>query len=121
MIAAWFSKAATPLIVLGLMVLAGMLIAWATLATVDGLVGDARASAITERDAHWLAEIEKVNALALAREAAQAREALRIETETSARVRAAEDELEQRKIDSAALANADACGLSRDRVRLLPD
>ncbi|MCY1667870.1 hypothetical protein [Rhizobium sp. SL86] len=119
MIAAWLSKAATPLIVAGLVLLAAALIGWATLATVKSLVGDARASAISERDTHWSAEIAKSEAATQKLIADRLKETMAAQEAARAHVASVEAQLAQLETDNAALPNDGACGLGRDRVRLL--
>jgi hypothetical protein len=119
MIAVWFSKAATPLVVAALMLLAAALIGWAMLATVERLVGDARASAIAERDAHWTAEIEKSNAATQQIIAENLRQTMAAQDAARAQVASAEAQFTQLERDNAALPDTGACGLGRDRVRLL--
>lgn len=119
MIAAWFSKAATPLIVAGLMLLAAALIGWACLATVERLVSDARASAISERDAHWEAQIAQSEAETQKLIAEKLRETMAAQEAARAHVASVEAQLAQLETDNAALPNDGACGLGRDRVRLL--
>lgn len=119
MLMAWLSKAATPLIVLGLIALAAAGICWACLATVDRLVGDARASAIAERDAHWEAEIARSEAATQAMIAEKLRETMAAQEAARAHVASVEAQLAQLETDNARLPDDGACGLGRDRVRLL--
>lgn len=119
MIAAWFSKAATPLIVIAAMLLAAAFLGWLALKTVDGMVDDARAGAIAERDAHWKSEISAANVKVAQAEADRANATLRIQAEATARVRAAESKLIELEKDNAALPDGAACGLDHGRVRLL--
>jgi hypothetical protein len=119
MITAWLSKAATPLIVAGLMLLAVVLIGLACLTTVERLVGEARASAISERDAHWAAEIAQSEAATQKLIAEKLRETMAAQEAARAHVASVEAQLVQLETDNAALPNDGACGLGRDRVRLL--
>ncbi len=119
MIAGWLSKAAMPLIIAGLMLLAAVLIGWACLATVDRLVGEARASAKAEQDAHWTAEIAKSEAETQKLIAEKLRETMVASEAARAHVASVEAQLTQLETDNAALPNDSACGLGRDRVRLL--
>ncbi|CAD7055373.1 hypothetical protein RHAB21_00705 [Pseudorhizobium halotolerans] len=116
---AWLSKAVTPLIVISLMLLAAAFLGWLALHTVDGMVDDARLSAIAERDAHWKGEIAEANTKAALAEAAQANSALRIQAEATAKIRAAEEKLTELEKENAALPDGAACGLDHGRVRLL--
>lgn len=87
---------------------------------IETMIERAEKAAIEKRDAHWTAEIERGNAEANRRIADQAKAALAIETDANARIRAVEIELASLEAENAALPNGDACGLGRDRVRLLP-
>jgi hypothetical protein len=87
---------------------------------IDTMIADAERSAAASRDAHWTAQIERTNAEVNRRIADQAKAALAIETEANARVRAVEDQLASLETANAALPDGDACGLGRDRIRLLP-
>ncbi len=108
-----FLFAAAMLLVVGLIV-------FGIVSRIDTLVAQARAEAIESRDAHWTAEIERTNAEANSRIAAQVRAALDLETKANARIRAIEDQLSSLENENAALPDGDRCGLGRDRVRLLP-
>jgi uncharacterized membrane protein len=119
MIAAWLSKAATPLIVLGLIALAAFGVSWATLSVVDRLVSDARASAVTERDAHWTAEIARSEAATQKLIAEKLKETMAAQEAARMHVASVEAQLAQLETDNAALPDDGACGLGRDRVRLL--
>ncbi len=116
---ALLSKAATPLVIAGLLYAAGMGL-WAFAAHQAATLADrVRADVRAERDSHWSAEIERSNAHAARRIADQAREALRVETAANERIRAVEQEQAELEKKNAALPDGDACGLDRDRVRLL--
>jgi hypothetical protein len=121
MIAAWMQKAATPLIVLGLMVIAAMFLGWLALRTVDGMLDDVRLLTRAERDADWQAKIEKANAATNKQAAEQVSAALRIQAETSDKVTTAEKLLAELKVKNAQLPRRDDCGLSLERGQLLPD
>ncbi|GLR51256.1 hypothetical protein KYK30_20490 [Shinella yambaruensis] len=119
MIAALQGRAAQALI--GLALLVGLLLAaWLVLDRLDTMIERAEKAAIEKRDAHWTAEIERGNAEANRRIADQAKAALAIETDANARIRAVENQLASLETANAALPHGDACGLGRDRVRLLP-
>ncbi|OCP17452.1 MULTISPECIES: hypothetical protein [unclassified Ensifer] len=117
---ALLSKAAAPFVIAGLLFVAGFGL-WAFAASqTNRLAERVRAEARAERDSHWTAEIERANAHAARRIADQAREALRVESVTNERIRAAEQKQVELEKKNAALPNGDRCGLDRDRVRLLP-
>lgn len=87
---------------------------------IETMIERAEKAAIEKRDAYWTAEIERGNAEANRRIADQVKAALAIEIEANARIRAVENELANLETANAALPDGDACGLGRDRIRLLP-
>ncbi|ANH04617.1 hypothetical protein [Shinella sp. HZN7] len=121
MIAGFIRRAALPVITAGALLVIGLLLLWLILARFDGMVERAARAAAEARDAHWAAQIERANADANRRIADQAKAALAIETDANARVRLVEEQLTNMEIANAALPLGDACGLGRDRVRLLPN
>ncbi|MGO4735964.1 hypothetical protein AB4099_05435 [Bosea sp. 2KB_26] len=110
--------AATVLLVVGLAALAG-LGAWRAAAALERIVDQAAASARTERDAHWRAEIATANVAIERARAEQAFAAARSEVEIRATETRLETALKDLELRNAALPNGDRCGLGRDRVRLL--
>lgn len=121
MIAAGLQKAATPLIVLGSMVLAAVFLGWVSLMTIEGMIDDARVQAIAERNAFWEGRIEKANAATNKQAADQVSAALRIQAEASERITSATQLLADLKVKNAQLPRRDDCGLSVERGQLLPD
>jgi uncharacterized membrane protein len=119
MITGWLAKIASPLIVAAALVAAAALCGWLTLRVLDSMIDDARANAITERDAHWTAEIQKSEAATQKRIAETLREAMAAQDAARDQVAAAEARAIQLETENAALPNGGACGLGRDRVRLL--
>lgn len=125
MLAALFaSRAAKPILIAGafalVMLLAGVGF-WRGFAVIERLQDKAVKAAIALRDADWRAQIDAANA-----KAASAREAQAVRADAASRAAAAEisrlsDSLAEKEARNAALPNADACGLDRDRVRLLND
>lgn len=113
-------KWAAPLLVTAVLLLAGLGLGVLLVSRIDTMIQRAERAAIEARDAHWTAELERANAAANRRIAEQAKAALAIETDAAARIRAAEDHLASLETANAALPDGDACGLGRDRVRLLP-
>jgi len=109
---------ATLLLIGGLYAAGAMASGW-VLSTYRGIIADAVKKASDERDAHWRAEIERVNAEALAKAAEQAR----LANEAAAKVRGEIDTLRASLADleaqNAALPVGRAGGLDRSRVRLL--
>ena len=118
---ALFSKAAAPFIVFATLVAAAALLAYLAIATVNGMVKDARAQAIVERDNFWTGSIEKSNAAVAKQETAQAQAALRIEVATSASVLEQQNQLALRKIQNAALPSLTGSCFDSDHIQLLPD
>lgn len=117
---ALFSKATLPILAAATLFLGLAVIVFLVVSRIDNMVDEAKAAAIAGRDAYWTAEIERTNAETNKRIADQALAALAIETEANARVRAVEAQLSEMETANAALPAGDACGLGRDRVRLLP-
>ncbi len=99
---------------LGILVVLG-LIAFAALRTLDRMVAAAKA----ERDAHWTAEIARSNAEAEAARLADLERMIAVETDARDRIAEAERKAAELEKDNEALPDAAACGLTRDRVRLL--
>ena len=122
------SKVTTPVVIVGAMLLAAAGLGTISILAVERMqerqdrqVAAARVQAIAERDAHWTAEIEKSEAAANRRIADQVRTAMAIEADANSRIQAAQQQLIDLEKQNAALPFGDACGLSRDRVRLLPN
>lgn len=121
MITVWASKAITPLIIVTAMLAAAAFLGWLALSTVNAMVETGRQEKAAERDAYWTGRIEKANGLAAAADAERIREVLRIEQEATDRLAALNLQKANLERENAALPNGDACGLGRDRVRLLPN
>lgn len=120
MIEAWLLKAARPLLIVLLLMLAAAFLGWLTIRTVNGMVDDAVARTVSERNAFWTAAIEAANTKVAEAEAQQARRALDLERDTNAKLDALRIQNQELEIRNASLPNGDRCGLGRDRVRLLP-
>ena len=116
---AFLSRVGTPLLAAAVMTLAAAALGYFTLATVRAMVDAAAAQATDLEAARWQARIEKADAATARAAQAQAVSALTIETEANARVREVEQKLADMEKENAALPYGDACGLGRDRVRLL--
>jgi len=97
------------------------LFGWLTLREVHSMVDEAAQAATVAANAKWSAEIEKSNAAANEKVAEQAKAALQIEADANSRINAALQQNEELRKRNAALPGADAIGLSRDRVRMLPE
>ena len=119
MIPAWLMKAVTPLIVLGAMFVAALLLGWLALRTVDGIADKARASAVAERDAHWMAEIARSEEAKATFIAEKIKETMAAEAAARSEVAAYAAQLADMEAENAALPDGGACGLGRARVRLL--
>ncbi|ANM12032.1 hypothetical protein [Rhizobium sp. N324] len=88
---------------------------------IRSMVDGAASSAKALSDAEWTAKIEKANAEANKKIADQANAVIQIQADASDRVNAASQQLEELRKRNAALPDGGAIGLSRDRVRMLPD
>lgn len=104
-----------------LLAAAGGFAFWRGMARIDGMIEAARQAAAAERDAHWRGEIERANAIAERARADQIAAAAAADREAAEQIRRLEDQLDRLERENASLPNGDACGLSRDRVRLLPN
>lgn len=128
MISAWLTKAATPMLTLGLVAVAvagiGLATAYCDRQTAEAYertINDRVATAIAGRDAVWEGKIEKVNAATEKRAADQIRSALQIQAEAVERIQSAEQQLAELKVQNEALPVSGDCGLGVDRGRLLPN
>ncbi|MGV1784564.1 MULTISPECIES: hypothetical protein [Agrobacterium] len=120
MIGAWLSKAVTPLVIAAAFLAVAAFLGWLSISAVNSMVETAVTTKAAERNAHWKAEIETANTRAANAEAAQVHLAMELERDTSIRIAALNVNKEKLENENAALPNGDACGLGRDRVRLLP-
>lgn len=116
---AMLQKPLAALTVAAAFALSAIFLAFATVATVRGMEARARASAVSERDAHWSAEIEKSNAIAQARIADTLRKTMAADAAARDRIADAEARAAELETENAALASDGRCGVGRDRVRLL--
>lgn len=114
-----FAKIGGPLMIAAIALLGAGLLFFAAVHTINGMVDQARLSAIAERDSYWKGQIAESNAEAEAKRAAQAEVAMKLQAAASDRVRAAEDKQAKVEKDNAALTDDGTCGLKRDRIRLL--
>ncbi|MBB4955574.1 putative transcriptional regulator [Agrobacterium vitis] len=110
-------------IVAGLAVLAAIAsIVWGAVAAItkiDDMVTAATAMARNERDAYWRAEIEKSNADAQAKIAANLKATMAAQDAARDQIAATERRATELEKENAALPDDGACGLSLDSVRLL--
>ena len=87
--------------------------------SISDQVAAARAQAIAARDAHWQAEIARSNVEAEAERRRLAEDAMAVDAATRAEIARLEQSLADMEARNAALPGAAACGLDRERVRLL--
>lgn len=92
---------------------------WRGIATIKGMVSEARTAAIMERDAHWTAEIEKSNAETALRQLQDQHIAQQRSAVAEAEITGLKATLSELEKSNVALPNGARCGLGRDRVRLL--
>ncbi|NTA10728.1 hypothetical protein [Agrobacterium tumefaciens] len=116
-----FSKVFLPVLIVALLIFAGCYSFNRGMEKLNGMFADIRQSAVAERDAYWMGEIEKSNAEQARKEAAQAAEAMRISAETAKIIADQRSRLLTLEKANAALPNGNSVGLDRGRVQLLPD
>jgi hypothetical protein len=86
---------------------------------IAAMVETARVEARAERDSHWRAEIAIANAIAEAERARLATQAAAADSAARDAIARLEGQLTQLETANVALPGARACGLDRERVRLL--
>ena len=126
MISAWLSKAATPLIKIGIvfaigaaLLLGAALVGLMAADRLTAIIVDRVAAAVAVTDAKWKLEIADANVKLALAQAAQANDAMRLNSELMAareKTRLAQEDLEKA---NAALPGGDTGGLDVGRVRLL--
>jgi len=126
MIAAWFSKAAAPLIKLAIILaiaaalaLGAAFLGFKAAETFVGIIVDRVAAAVAERDAHWKSQIADANLKVALAVAAQATQAMQLNSELVAAREAARSAQEELEKKNAALPGGNDGGLDLGRVRLL--
>lgn len=92
---------------------------WRGMAAIESMVAEARAAAIAERDAHWVAQVEKSNAEVELRRLQDAHIAQQRSAVLESQVDALSAKLTDMEKTNATLPNGDGCGLGRERGRLL--
>jgi uncharacterized protein YlxW (UPF0749 family) len=124
MLAAWalrnWKAIAGVVAVLLLLALAGLGF-WRGMVAIERLQAQAAETARAERDAHWRAEIATANATVERAQSQQVRAAARADAAAREAQSRFETQLNDLEKANAALAGADACGIGRDRVRLLDE
>ncbi|WP_319519652.1 hypothetical protein [uncultured Martelella sp.] len=117
---AFLAKYLSQLVVAGLLFAAGGLLAFAAIHEVNGMVKDARKTAISERDALWKGKIAEANAAKEAAVSAQLRAVMLAGEQIRAAETEAQTKLKEMERANAALPGGAACGLGPERVRILP-
>ncbi|QIO60675.1 hypothetical protein [Rhizobium leguminosarum] len=115
------SKPAARLIGAAILVIAVLLAAWLALHEIRGMIADAVQLSVSERDSYWTAKIEKANADTNKRAADQAAAVVKIQADMADKSRADQTELAALKVKNAELPHRNNCGLSGERVGLLPN
>ena len=126
MIEALLVRAAAPLVKVGVvfaigagLALGATLVGYKAADKLGAIIIDRVAAAVAERDAHWKGQIAEANVKAALAEAAQANQAMKLNSEISAAREAERMAQDQLETANAALPEDAAGGLSRERVRLL--
>lgn len=96
-----------------------MLLVWLGLTTLDHMVSSAKETARAERDAYWLAEIERSNAETEKRLRLQVMAAQAADAVARDQIQAAQMRIEELEKANEALPDNRCGGLGRDRVELL--
>lgn len=117
----WISKPATTMIFAAMLMLAAAVLGYGTMSTIKGMIDNAAKLARSERDAHWQGEIARANEMAAQNIIAQMKISSRLEADARATIDTMKTKLSELEEANAALPDNDACGLDRDRTRLLND
>lgn len=117
----WISKYTAQLIFAAVLILAAAVLGYGTMTTIKGMIDDGAELARTERDDHWKGEIARANEMAAQNIIAQMKISSRLETQARATIDTMKTKLSELEEANAALPDDDACGLDRDRARLLND
>jgi len=124
-VTALFSKPLVRLILIVVLVIAVLGTAYLGIREIRGMVADAVTLKGDERDAYWTAKIEKANADTNKRAADQAAAVVKIQAVMAEQSRSDQQTLADLRTKNAQLPKGDGkggrCGLSGDRVGLLPD
>lgn len=102
-----------------LVIAAAGLFIWLSVREIRELIAETRAAAITERDAHWQAELQKSNAAAQAAINENLNATMAAQDQARDDIAAAERRATELEKDNAILPDGDGCGVRRERVRLL--
>lgn len=122
---ALFSKSLVRLVLISILVIAVLGMAFLGIREIRGMVDNAVQLKGDERDAYWTAKIEKANAETNKRAADQAAAVVKIQAVMAEQSRSDQQTLADLRTKNAQLPKGDgkggSCGLSGDRVGLLPD
>lgn len=119
-LAGWLSKKIVPWILVGLLFTVGGISARMAVGKVSDLIDARVASAKSECNALWKAELAEKSLEVARLKLALSEQVKQADRQIRAAEDAARDQLEQMEKDNAALPGGDDCGLRADRVRLLP-
>ncbi|RRY09024.1 hypothetical protein [Brucella anthropi] len=92
---------------------------WGTVSGVRTIIADQVVSAISARDSHWSAEIEKANAIAAQNIIAQMRAAQAADLAARTEITRLKTELSELESKNANLPDRDGSGIDVERTRLL--
>ncbi|MBB4122931.1 hypothetical protein GGR30_002866 [Martelella radicis] len=120
LLAAFFTKKTAPWLLAALLIAVGGISACMAVGKVSDLIDDRVASVKAERDSFWKGKIAEANAAKQEAVAAQYRAVILAGQQIRAAENAAQIEIEQMEKANAALPGGGACGLSPERVRILP-
>lgn len=112
-------KAGVLLIVVAALLATTAVFSWLAISELSAMIGSAVATARSERDAQWKAQIADANRKVAEAKAAQLRHAQQVEDEARAEVETVQNKLTELEKANAALPDDDGGGIRRDRVRLL--
>ncbi len=115
------TKPAATLIGAAILMIVALLIGLLGVREIRGMIDDAVALKASERDSFWTAKIEKGNADLNKRAADQAAAIVKIQSDMADKNRADQIALHNLREQNALLPHGNDCGLSGDRVGLLPD
>lgn len=118
---ALFSKPLVRLFLIAVLVIAVLGTAYLGIREIRGMVDEAVNLKGDERDAYWTASIEKANADTNKRAADQAAAVVKIQAVMAEQSRSDQQSLADLRAKNAQLPTGNGCGLSGDRVGLLPN
>jgi len=117
-IMARIGKAGALLVAVAALLAAAALFSWLAVSELSAMVGSAVATARSERDAQWKAQIAEANRKVAEAQTAQLRHAQQVDAEARAEVENVQKQLTELEKANAALPDGGG-GIRRDRVRLL--